>query len=81
MKPTIPTTRHGPFRYFTCSCGRRQAINETMPWCCKCVVEYDVNPASVRLRPERKTARYAFAKALNATGGVRLGADSKDAKR
>lgn len=69
---TISTTADGPFRYFTCACGQRQAVNKTMPWCCKCVVEYAVNHASVRLCPERKTERYAFAKALNATGGVRL---------
>lgn len=74
MKPdTIPTTREGPFRYFTCTCGQQQAINKTMPWCSKCVVEYDINRASVTLRPERKTERYAFAKALNASGGMRLG--------
>ena len=69
----IRTTRDGPFRYFTCACGQRQAVNETMPWCCQCVVEYDVNAKTVRLRPERKTERFVFAKALNATGGVRLG--------
>lgn len=40
-----------------------------MPWCCKCVVEYDVNRVSVTLRPDRKTERFAFAKALNASGG------------
>ena len=68
----INTTREGPFRYFTCTCGQQQAVNATMPWCCKCVVEYDVRPAFVRLRPDRKTERFAFAKALNATGGVRL---------
>jgi hypothetical protein len=69
----IATTIDGPFRYFICACGQHQAINATMPWCCKCVVEYDVNRASVTLRPERKTERFAFAKALNASGGVRLG--------
>lgn len=68
----ITTMQQGPVRYFTCACGQRQAINETMPWCCKCVVEYSVNRLSVTLHPERKTERYAFAKALNATGGVRL---------
>jgi hypothetical protein len=71
--PRIATTRDGPFRYFTCTCGQVQAINETMPWCCKCVVEYDVNRVSVTLRPDRKTPRFAFAKALNASGGMRLG--------
>jgi hypothetical protein len=72
-KEQIRTTREGPFRYFTCACGQPQAVNEVMPWCCKCVVEYDVNQASVTLRPDRKTERFAFAKALNATGGMRLG--------
>lgn len=45
---TIPITRDGSFRYFTCVCGQRQAVNETMPWCCTCVVEYDVNRAASR---------------------------------
>lgn len=76
MKTRLGTTQHGPFRYFTCTCGQHQAINETMPWCCKCVVEYDVNRATVTLRPDRKTERFAFAKALNASGGMRLGRGS-----
>lgn len=76
MKTRIPTTREGPFRYFTCACGQRQAVNETMPWCCKCVVEYNVNRVSVTLRPDRKTERFAFAKALNASGGMRLGRET-----
>ena len=74
---TRPITRDGPFRYFTCPCGQRQAVNETMPWCCKRVVEYDVNRASVRLRPERKTQRFAFAKAVNASGGLRIGREKQ----
>lgn len=76
----IPTTQHGPVRSFTCVCGQHQAVNETMPWCCKCVVEYKVNRLSVTLLPDRKTERFAFAKALNASGGVRLGI-SKSGKR
>lgn len=76
MNARIRTAQHGPFRYFTCSCGQHQAVNEVMPWCCKCVVEYDVNRVSVTLRPDRKTERFAFAKALNASGGMRLGRES-----
>ncbi len=73
MTARIRTHQHGPVRYFTCTCGQRQAINAVMPWCCKCVVEYDINRVSVTLRPDRKTERFAFAKALNASGGMQLG--------
>lgn len=70
---TIPTTADVDRLVLPAGAHEVAKRTETMPWCCKCVVEYDVYRASVRLQPERKTERYAFAKALNATGGVRLG--------
>lgn len=61
------------FLFFLCSCGHEQAANPGMPWCSACSTEYDSDGGSVTLRPGRRTARFAVAKALNATGGVRIG--------
>jgi hypothetical protein len=71
--PTIPTRREGPFRFFTCSCGHDQAINENMPWCGTCFVEYDILRSGVRLVPDRRTPRFAWAKAIGRAGGVQMG--------
>jgi hypothetical protein len=72
----IHTVRHGPFRYFTCSCGREQAVNAVMPWCAGCRIEYDLKPGRVILRPNRKTTRYAVAKAFQDIG-LRIGCESE----
>lgn len=74
----IPFRREGPFQFFTCSCGNHQAINEGMPWCSTCGVEYDVGDTAVVLRPDRKTPRFALAKALNLSGGMRIGRERKE---
>lgn len=70
---TLKLYREGPFLFFTCACGHYQAINPTMPWCSDCRVEYDIRSSEVILRPNRKTERFAFAKALNATSGLKFG--------
>lgn len=64
-------------QFFTCSCGHEQAANELMPWCSVCGCEYDINTRTVTLQPERKTERYAWGKALNLSGGVRIGKVTK----
>jgi hypothetical protein len=64
-------------------CGVQTTQNDTMPWCVACRVEYQ--PASdcprtgknrFRFDDRLKTPRYAFAKALNAAGGMKIGGDS-----
>ena len=69
----IATHYEGPFRFFVCACGHDQAINENMTWCAKCRVEYDITKTGVRLVPDRKTPRFAVAKAWNAMGGMSMG--------
>lgn len=56
-----------------CLDGWRQALNETMPWCVRCGCEYTVRPFYVMFDQEKKTDRFAFAKAVNLAGGLRLG--------
>jgi hypothetical protein len=68
----IDAHRSGPFLFFTCACGNGQAVNATMPWCAGCGVEYDIRQGSVILRPNRKTPRFALAKALNLSGGLAM---------
>jgi len=62
-------------------CGARTVYNQAMPWCTACGVEYYVSrkddPVTGRTRyvfdNKRKTQRFAFAKAVIASGGVRMG--------
>lgn len=65
-------------------CGHHQAINENMPWCAKCAVEYGerktyedkygtMSYSYVVFDDKKKTERFAWAKALNLSGGVRIG--------
>ena len=62
-------------------CHARTVENPTMPWCARCQVEYyrarRPDPATGRARfvfdDARKTDRFAWGKALNAAGGVRMG--------
>jgi len=56
-----------------CPGRREQAINEAMPWCSTCGCEYRVTPSGVTFDQALKTPRYALGKALNLSGGVRLG--------
>lgn len=66
-------------------CGACAAYNAAMPWCASCQVEYflshKVDPIGGRKRyifdDKRKTERFAFAKAVNAAGGMRMGAVTK----
>jgi hypothetical protein len=62
-------------------CGATTVENPTMPWCASCQVEYyesrRPDPATGRRRfvfdSKRKTERFAWGKALNASGGMRIG--------
>lgn len=87
-KVWVPSTFEGIAFYVVCPfCPdrRRQAINENMPWCATCGCEYRVRDR--RQKPGAlfdqalKTARYAWGKALNLSGGVKMGAITKDGKK
>lgn len=88
MRKRVRLTREGIGWYCTCPvCGHPQATNENMPWCSKCGTEY--NPTMLvfsngRVRylyvvfdTELKTPKYAWGKALNRAGGVRIGKPDK----
>lgn len=67
-------------------CGAETVVNETMPWCVECRVEYYRSPrpdengaARWVFNNKRKTPRFAFAKALNAVGGMRMSHTKKPA--
>lgn len=60
-------------------CGQRTVDNPAMPWCVGCRVEYRTSedPRTGLDRfifdDQLKTPRYAWGKALNAAGGMRIG--------
>ena len=75
------------YAVLTCPfCRERTVENPTMPWCSNsaCLVEYyesrTVCPLTGRRRfvfdNKRKTPRFAMAKAVMASGGIRIGGKS-----
>lgn len=69
-------------------CGHNFAVNETMPWCSKCGTEHGEQKTFedryatysyqyVTFDTEKKTPRYAWGKALNLSGGIRIGSNKK----
>jgi hypothetical protein len=56
-----------------CPDRREQAINEAMPWCSRCGCEYRVTARGATFDQSLKTPRYALSKALNLSGGMRIG--------
>jgi hypothetical protein len=56
-----------------CPVRREQALNESMPWCSTCGCEYRISSLGATFDPARKTPRYAWGKALNLAGGMRIG--------
>jgi hypothetical protein len=59
---------------------RPQALNELMPWCSTCGCEYRITPCGATFDQALKTPRYAWGKALNLAGGVKLGTTVKPGK-
>jgi len=79
MKRWVRSTFEGIAYYVICPfCPdqRRQALNETMPWCATCGCEYRITPSGATFDQDLKTPRYAWGKALNLAGGVRIGGKS-----
>jgi hypothetical protein len=55
-------------------CEAQTVENPTMPWCVNCRVEYfTARDGRIMFDDKRKTPRYAWGKALNAAGGIRIG--------
>jgi len=61
-------------------CEARTVVNENMPWCATCGTEYyhgrDDRKTGARrwvFDTKRKTPQYAWGKALNLSGGIRIG--------
>ncbi len=55
-------------------CGYRDTQNRTMPWCVGCRVEYrELTSEAIQYDTKLKTGRFAWAKAFNAAGGMRIG--------
>ena len=81
VRYAVETGRALCFSIMTCPfCNAETVQNDTMPWCVACRCEY--RPAKDCPRTGRtrfrfdtalKTPEYAFAKVLNATGGMRIG--------
>ncbi len=61
-------------------CGSAVAWINALTWCGNCYVEfYQDKQGRVVFDDERRTARFAFAKAVNKAGGFRLSATRPDA--
>lgn len=56
-----------------CPDRREQALNEAMPWYASCGCEYKITDKGATFDQELKTPRYAFGKALNLAGGMKIG--------
>lgn len=56
-----------------CPDRREQVLNEAMPWCATCGCEYKITPRGATFDQALKTERYAWGKAINLAGGVRIG--------
>ncbi len=76
MKRWVRATRLGIGHFVICPfCPdhRQQALNELMPWCSTCGCEYRITPRGARFDQALKTERYAWGKAINLAGGMKLG--------
>jgi hypothetical protein len=56
-----------------CPDRREQALNETMPWCSTCGCEYRITSRGATFDQSLKTERYAWGKAINLAGGIKIG--------
>lgn len=80
MKRWVRSVAMGICRYVICPfCPdhRQQALNENMPWCSTCGCEYKITSRGATFDQSLKTPRYAWGKALNLAGGVRIGKVAK----
>jgi hypothetical protein len=76
MKRWVPSRHMGIGFYVVCPfCPdrREQALNETMPWCSTCGCEYRITQRGATFDQALKTLRYAWGKALNLAGGIKIG--------
>lgn len=76
MKRWVRAQRHGFWPFVRCPfCPSRgeQALNELMPWCSTCGCEYRITPRGATFDQALKTPRYAWGKAINLAGGVKIG--------
>lgn len=60
-----------------CPDRREQALNACMPWCSTCGCEYRITPLGATFDQSLKSPRYAWGKALNLSGGVRIGKQTR----
>lgn len=65
------------FRQYVCPfCDELGVENPAMPWCSnsKCTVEYVIRrDGKIVFDDQRNTERYVLGRALNRSGGVRIG--------
>jgi hypothetical protein len=76
VKKFVRSVWKGIGRFVRCPfCPDRgeQALNEAMPWCSTCGCEYKITATGATFDQSLKTARFAWGKALNLSGGIRLG--------
>lgn len=74
MKKWIRAQWNGPAQFVACPfCQHHQALNEVMPWCSTCGCEYRITPSGATFDQSLKTPRYAWGKALNLAGGIKIG--------
>ena len=78
MKKWVRARSEGIGRYVVCPfCPDRhrrdQALNATMPWCATCGCEYRITTLGATFDQALKTPRYAWGKAINLSGGMKIG--------
>lgn len=73
-KRWVRATWDGIGQFVACPfCQNYQALNKTMPWCSTCGCEYRVTRNGAVFDQSLKTQRYAWGKALNLAGGIKIG--------
>jgi hypothetical protein len=78
VKKWVRARSMGIGRFVACPfCPDRgvQALNETMPWCSTCGCEYRITDLGATFDQSLKTPRYAWGKAINLSGGMKIGKD------
>jgi hypothetical protein len=76
VKKFVRSTWKGIAKFVVCPfCPdrREQALNESMPWCSTCGCEYRITDRGATFDQSLKTPRYAWGKAINLAGGMKLG--------
>ncbi len=76
MKRWVRATFKGIAYYVLCPfCPdrREQALNPAMPWCSTCGCEYRITARGATFDQDLKTPAYAWGKAINLAGGIRIG--------